>query len=40
MKKSSGSLKALDWANLFMADLKYGVGTPKTIEINGGCYWE
>jgi MFS family permease len=31
MKASSGSLKALDWANLFMADVKDGVGVYLSV---------
>ncbi|GEM_PF-4286027 len=31
MKASRGSLKALDWANLFMADVKDGVGVYLSV---------
>jgi MFS family permease len=31
MKASSGSLKALDWANVFMADVKDGVGVYLSV---------
>jgi len=31
MKASAGSLKALDWANLFMADVKDGVGVYLSV---------
>jgi hypothetical protein len=31
MKASQGSLKALDWANLFMADVKDGVGVYLSV---------
>ncbi|MDB5246359.1 MAG: transporter, partial [Segetibacter sp.] len=33
MKSSSGSLKGLDWANLFMADVKDGVGVYLSVYL-------
>ena len=33
MKASSGSLKGLDWANLFMADVKDGVGVYLSVYL-------
>jgi MFS family permease len=40
MKASKGSLKALDWANLFMADLKDGVGVYLSVFLLTVRNWE
>jgi MFS family permease len=40
MKASQGSLKALDWANLFMADVKDGVGVYLSVFLLTVRNWE
>jgi MFS family permease len=40
MKASRGSLKALDWANLFMADVKDGVGVYLSVFLLTVRNWE
>jgi MFS family permease len=40
MKASKGSLKALDWANLFMADVKDGVGVYLSVFLLTVRNWE
>ncbi|HEX8313464.1 MAG TPA: MFS transporter [Flavisolibacter sp.] len=40
MKASAGSLKGLDWANLFMADVKDGVGVYLSVYLLTVKNWE